>query len=458
MSNVHDKEQLEVRSVDEATNDYARSRVPLNKRRSLFSLSMVLVGFCISMAGLYTGAALLGGLNIKEAIIAGLIGNVILTVYAGMVGVIGAREGVSTTLLIRHSFGVLGSKIISIIFALTLVGWYGYQCGFFGNTFYAMFPNFGIISNPIVAGIWGGILMMTTAIWGFKSLAWLSNIAAPAIFIMSGVGLWIAASAIGGWEGMLAIPTEGQITIGLAITMVVGAFAVGGVIQPDITRYAKNTKDAILSTAIGYIIAHSFVIIAGFAMSLVSGEADVAFAMLATIGASSLVVLILAQWTTNQNNLYSSSLAFSNILPVSKNKIVIVAGLIATVLGAFGLVNYLTPWLVFLGTAIPPVAGIMVADYFIFSKRKYNFGVGTVYKQISIEAFIAWIIAIIIGFTVQWGISSINSLVVGFVMYYLLKVLLNALKVNGDIGKCVEINDGLTKKLNVTEIKNNIVG
>ena len=285
--------------------------------------------------------------------------------------------------------------------------------------------------------------MMFTAFLGFRGLATLSNVAAPLIFLISGIGLAIASAAIGGVDQMFAIGSDGTLTMGAAVTMVVGAFAVGGVIQPDITRYSKNSSHSLIGTAIGYIIAHSFVIIAGYGMCLVTGQGDVAMAMLLTLGGPALLVLILAQWTTNDNNLYSSSLAFSNIFPVPKKKIVLIAGTIATIIGAFGLVNYLTNWLIILGTGVPPVAGIMIADYLVFNKSKYTYGKGTKYKSIGVEAFIAWILAIIVGFTFTWGISCINSLVVGLVAYIILKYIFKALKINGDIGNCVEDEKGL---------------
>jgi cytosine permease len=427
-------------------NDFARSRVPKEDRRSLLSMSVVLIGFCISMAGLYTGAALIGGLNFRQAIIASILGNIILTVYSGLVGSIGAREGVSTSLLTRHSFGMQGSKIISIIFALTLVGWFAYQCGFFGNTIHTMFPNLGIISHPVVAGIWGGILMMFTAFLGFKGLAVLSNIAAPAIILVSGIGLFIASASVGGIEGMSSIAVEGSLSLNAGVTMVVGAFAVGGVIQPDITRYAKKTSHAIIATSIGYIFAHSFVIIAGYVMTLTTEGSDIAVAMLQTVGVFSLIVLIFAQWTTNDNNLYSSSLAFSNVLPISKKKIVLYVGSIATLIGAFGVANYLVGWLVILGTGVPPVAGIIVADYFVFNKSKYEYGLGTKYIDVKVEAFIAWGIALIVGFGVTWGISAINSLVVGFISYILVRKIFSMLNINGNIGETFESESGLTSK------------
>ena len=63
-------------------NDYATMVVPRDKRRSSFSLAMVLVGSIICLSSIYTGASFAGGLNFKGVIIACLVGNIILTVIA----------------------------------------------------------------------------------------------------------------------------------------------------------------------------------------------------------------------------------------------------------------------------------------------------------------------------------------------------------------------------------------
>jgi len=414
-----------------AQNDYALSRVPASDRKSILNVSLVAIGFCISMAGLFTGAALAAGLNLREAIIASLIGNAILTVYGGLVGVAGAREGVSTAMLTRHSFGRKGSMVISVIIAVTLVGWYAYQVGFFGMTINTMFPNGGFITSVKFASLWGGLLMMTSAYIGYRGLSIISNIAAPAILITSLMGIIKAVNLTGGWDALFALRPEGPINYGAAAVLIVGAFAVGGAIQADITRYSKNAGQSLIATAIGYMIAHSFVIVAGYLTCLTTGTGDLPAAMIQLgLGIPALIVLIAAQWTTNDNNLYSSSLAFSNVVKVKKSKIVLVCGIIATIAGVFGLADYFVNWLTILGVGIPPVAGIIIADYFVINKSKYSFDKDTEYGDISRPAFIAWIIASIIGFSVKWGIQCINSLVAGFVLYLVLVYIFKAMNIN----------------------------
>ena len=245
------------------------------------------------------------------------------------------------------------------------------------------------------------------------------------------MGIIKAVNLTGGWDALFALRPEGPINYGAAAVLIVGAFAVGGAIQADITRYSKNAGQSLIATAIGYMIAHTFVIIAGYLTCLTTGTGDLPAAMIQLgLGIPALIVLIAAQWTTNDNNLYSSSLAFSNVVKVKKSKIVLVCGIIATIAGVFGLADYFVNWLTILGVGVPPVAGIIIADYFVINKSKYSFDKDTEYGDISRPAFIAWIIASIIGFSVKWGIQCISSLVAGFVLYLVLVYIFKAMNIN----------------------------
>ena len=53
------------------------------------------------MSGLYTGTAIAFGMSLKDAIIAVLIGNAILSIYGGAVGAAGAKEGVASAMLAK---------------------------------------------------------------------------------------------------------------------------------------------------------------------------------------------------------------------------------------------------------------------------------------------------------------------------------------------------------------------
>lgn len=401
-------------------NDNATRRVPEDEKKGFLSIAFVAAGYCICMSGLYTGSAIAFGMTFKNALIAVVIGNIILSLYGGAIGAAGAKEGVASAMLARHSFGREGSKFIGILLAVVMLGWFAVQVGFFGSTMAALFPNAGVITQKYVAAGWGGILMIITAYFGYKGLNALSYVAVPLIAILATVGSVIAVENAGGLSTILNIAPNKPMTIGAAVVTIVGSFAGGAAAQSDITRYAKTPKTAWAGTIFGYLIANSFVILAGYIIAASTGESDLPVAFLAMgLGAAALVILILAQWTTNDNNLYTASLGLSNCLPFTKHQIVLGAGVLATLVGAMGLADYFTTWLSILGIGLPPVAGTIICDYYLLRERKYEYGPGTKYSKVNLWAFISMIGGIIVGFTVNWGIASINSLAVSIVVYYI---------------------------------------
>lgn len=219
----------------------------------------------------------------------------------------------------------------------------------------------------------------------------------------------------------MAIIPEGGTTIGAGIVMVVGSFAAGASAQADITRYSKDAKAAWIATIFGYIIANTFIIIAGYLTTLTTGIGDLPKAMLGLgLGFPALLILILAQWTTNDNNLYTSSLGLANIFNVEKSKITLTIGIVGSILGGLGIANYFAGWLNILGIGVPPMAGIIMADYYVIRKQNYRFKDENQIPEWNINAIIAWIVGSIIGFTVKAGIASINSLLVSMLVYIIL--------------------------------------
>ncbi len=387
MEDVSKKAQTEV--ISQAENDNATCRVPDSERKGFLSVAFVAAGYCICMSGLYTGTAIAFGMSLKDAVIAVLVGNAVLSIYGGAVGAAGAKEGVASAMLARHSFGREGSKVIGILLAVVMLGWYAVQVGFFGSTMSALFPGGGILTSQYVAAAWGGILMMLTAYFGYKGLNLLSYVAVPAIAILSLIGVTLAVKGVGGWSEVMNIVPKEPMTISAAVVSIVGSFAGGAAAQSDITRYAKDAKTSWAGTVFGYLVANSFVIMAGYLISAATGESDPPVAFLAMgLGAAALLILILAQWTTNDNNLYTGSLGLANCLPFTKHKIVIVTGIAATIVGAMGLADYFTTWLSLLGVGIPPVAGVIICDYYLLKGQKYEYGPGTRYCKVNIWAFV----------------------------------------------------------------------
>ena len=139
-------------------NDWSTAPVPKEYRRSDYGVVVTLVGQIIALSGIYIGAGMVGGLTLTQAFIATLLGSCILAVLGGFLSWIGTKTGVGLSMLLRESFGTIGSYIVSVMLLLVAVGFFGYQATFFGATIHAMFPGGGWFTSQTAAGVWGGLL------------------------------------------------------------------------------------------------------------------------------------------------------------------------------------------------------------------------------------------------------------------------------------------------------------
>lgn len=410
-------------------DDYSTERVPLDRRSSTFSVAMVASGFCVSMSGMYAGAALAKGLSFKEAFLSAFIGNLILTLYGSLMGIIGTWEGLSSSRLSIYSFGKKGYKIVAFVLAITMAGWFAIQAGLFGSAFSEIFPHKNFITSAEFASFWGGILMMFTAVIGIKGLSTLSKIAVPAIFICAVIAMVMGVQSIGGINFLLTIKPTEQWSLARGVVIVVGSFAAGAAAQADVSRYAKDSKASLYSTIVGYGLANTFIIIAGYIIVATTQVNNLPKAMIQLgLGVPALIVLILAQWTTNDNNIYTSSLGFAQIFGGNRWRYALIVGVLGSVLGAFGIVAHFTDFLNFLGIGIPPMAGVIIADYYILKEKSYNIDISSI-SNYNWSAIISWIIGGISGYIIEWGIPSFNSLVVSFIVYIILNY--KSLKMRG---------------------------
>ena len=95
---------------------------------------------------------------------------------------------------------------------------------------------------------------------------------------------------------------------------------------------------------------------------------------------------------------------------------VIACGLIGTV-GAIWLNNNFTAFLTFLNSMLPPVGGIIIADYFFVKKRKYDTMENTKFKNINWIAIIAFLAGFIVANVVSVGVIALNAIVTTILVY-----------------------------------------
>lgn len=399
------------------------SSIGVEKRQSWGSIAMIWTGSMICVSSLMTGGLLVSGLTVLQAFAAGAIGYGIVVLYMCFQGMQAADLGLPTVSAANSAFGETGSRIIiSFALGVACLGWFGFQANVCGSAFSGILGTSLGISIPIwVSSLIWGFIMLITAIYGFNALKYLNYIAVPALILASIYGVYAVLTKYG-TEILSTYKPAQPMSFLAGIALTVGSFAVGGVIAGDYSRYAKDRRDVIKSSVFGVVPAGIAMITMGAIMSLVSGTYDITtvFSDLG-IPALGLVTLILATWTTNAVNAYSGGLAITNLFNLNDSKRSIatgVAGVIGTLLAVAGIINYFVNFLMILTAAIPPIAGVMIADYWIIKKgkpEKFNSQSGMNYIGI-----VSWLAGSIVAIIIKSGIQPINGILVSMILYYVL--------------------------------------
>ncbi|SBW04563.1 cytosine transporter [uncultured delta proteobacterium] len=403
-------------------DDYAQTPVPERERRSFFSISMVMLGYTFFAASMWTGGALGTGLRLfPDLIVTILAGNVILGIYGGFLGYAASCTNLSTHMLARYAFGSFGSKLPSFMLAFTQIGWFGVGVAMLA---YPLNKLMGLPVMPII--LVSGILMTLTVVVGFKAIEWISWIAVPAIFIL---GFWSMGTAIaenGGAAALAAIEPKNPMTFAVGVALGVGSFISGATLTPDFVRFAKNRKDGVSATVVGFTFGNSLMFFFGAIGAMAVGVADTAEVLAAQgLLGGGIALLALNIWTTNDNALYASGLGLANITGWKRKTVTIIAGLIGTIFADF-LYNNFVGWLTFLSVSLPPIGGIIIADFFI--RRGRSITASEKPEFLRPAALVAWAAAIAVskispaeGF---FCVAPLNSILTAVIVYLLADKLL----------------------------------
>ncbi len=398
-------------------HDYALGSVPKSQKKGFLSMFAVMLGFTFFSASMWTGGTLGTGLEFKQFVMAVFMGNLILGAYTGALAYIASSTGLSTHLLARYSFGEKGSYLASFLLGITQVGWFGV-----GVAMFALPVQKATGINLYFLIAIAGILMTLTAYFGIKSLTILSIIAVPSIAFLGSLSVFKAVNSIGGMTQLLSIKPTEAIGLTTALTLCVGSFISGGTLTPDFVRFAKTKKTGVITTVIAFFLGNSLMFIFGAVGAAVTGKADISEVMfMQGLIIPAIIILGLNIWTTNDNALYASGLGFSNITKIPKNKLVIFNGLIGTA-GAMLLYNNFVGWLTLLGSILPPIGGIIIADYFFVNRDKYLNFESFKFQSVNWYAVTAWVIGIIAAKFIP-GIPPLNGVVCASIGYVIISGL-----------------------------------
>lgn len=385
--------------------EFSLEAVPLHKRNGFFKTLVVMLGLTFFSASMMSGGELGQGLTFVQFIGIVLVGNLILGGYTGALAYIAAKTGLSTHLLARYAFGEKGSFLPSFLLAFTQIGWFGVGTAMFAVPVQKVT---GIDIYLLIAI--AGMAMTFTAFFGMKALAIISFIAVPLITILGSTSVFKAADSIGGMQGLLNYQPEEAISLAAALTICIGSFISAGTLTPDFTRFARKKRSAVVTTVIAFFIGNTLMFVFGAIGSIATGYADISEVMfMQQLILPAIVVLGLNIWTTNDNALYASGLGLSNITKLPKQKLVIFNGIIGT-LAAMWLYNNFVGFLTLLGSALPPIGAIILADFFILHRGNYQAFRSMTFQAINWVAIVAWGAGIAAAIFIP-GIAPLNALI-----------------------------------------------
>ena len=366
-----------------------------------FSMSMEVTTYMLA------SSLIAGGMNWKQALFTILLGNLIVLVPMLLNAHAGAKYGIPFPVFVRASFGTSGANIPAMLRALVACGWFGIQSWLGGQAIAAMLGVLWPATAHMPAVLWASFLgfwlLNMFVVWrGVASIRFLQSFSAPFMLAMSLTLLFWMLHKAGGFGPMLSAPSHFHTTRSFlqfffpSLTAMVGYWATLSLNIPDFTRYAKSQDSQIFGQALGLPIAmtlYSFIGIACTSASVtIFGEPvwspitllgkfhQPAAAMLA------LVALLVATLNVNIGaNVVSPSNDFSNLAPqlISFRTGGLITGFLGLAMMPWKLMStfgsYIFGWLVGYSGLLGPVAGIMVADYFLI--RGTNLDTASLYHR-----------------------------------------------------------------------------
>ncbi|MCO7512269.1 cytosine permease [Serratia fonticola] len=387
-----------------------------------FHIAMILLGIAVTPV-LLSSSSLGSQLSHSSLITVLALGGLILAVLAAITISVGEKARLPTYGIVKYPFGERGAIAINILMAISLFGWIAVTANMFGHSVHDLLTQHGMnLPIPLLVVIGCCIFVASTA-FGFAVLGKVAQIAVPIIVLVLCYILYVATHG-----KVELVQSVGSMNTGVAVSTVVGTIIVLVATLPDFGSFVHNRKHALIGALLTFLVAYPLLYWAGATPSALSGQGSLLAAM-AAFGSvlPAALLLVFACITGNAGNMFQGTLVVSTLLTrFPKWQITLVLGILAAIVGSMDIMTWFIPFLLFLGIATPPVAGIYIADFFLYRRNGYQESLLVAEPQIKLLTFVAWAVGSAVGFMTVNGIftlttiPSVDSILVACVGYALL--------------------------------------
>ncbi|MDQ6848988.1 MAG: cytosine permease, partial [Actinomycetota bacterium] len=309
-------------------------------------------------------------MSLGAAMVALLVGTVIGSLMVAASAVPGADTGAPSMVLLRGLFGTRASYLPTVLNVVQLLGWTTFELVTIGT---AMHQVAGGVPRWIYV-LAGGVL---TTVLALRPLGWIRvlrkyvTVAVLVALVYLFVQLLrhpLPDLGAGSWNGFW-----------IAVDTLVGAAVSFVPLASDYSRHSRSTRDAFLGAFVGYSLTQ----IACYALGLVAlvtvakGDAEQIFGSFIAVPLGALAFAVLAVRELDQSfaDTYSTAVSVQNFRPRwDRRALVLVLGTAATVAALALNISDYENFLILIGSVFVPLLGVLVVDYFVISRRRWDLG------------------------------------------------------------------------------------
>jgi NCS1 family nucleobase:cation symporter-1 len=363
---------------------------PKERKYGFLDLLLVLGGFsiaswCFTQGG-YLGATLHPAMIVANT----LFGFAFSIAIVAIVATIFTKYGIDQWIASRSSFGMIGSSVIMIVAWLSGWGWYALNSQMFGAAADKVTTAVGLPSLP--GFFWPVVVIIVpwvVAIFGPVALKWFTRIVVPAmvavllfmiVLVFTNTTIPELSTVEPIWTAyypsslyVLTLTLEWNIAFGFSWFP-----AMGG-----ITRLAKGTRSTFWAMWGAYTIIAGIAVIAGAFTALYFGFLTGGFSQdptdwLTTIGSTygvlSLILLAMANMSTNAVGFYAVTLSTKSIFPKIRSVFVSIPWVIYLLLLTIGgwVTTFYPVFLAVVGITCAWGLGVLFGDYFLVRRQKIH--------------------------------------------------------------------------------------
>ena len=399
-------------------DEYADRAVPLDARMHWIKPSMVWLGFSTQFISFFVGAEVAMKVGMPWAVLGIFIGCLFLVIESGLIAWASAKYGYSFPMLNKKAWGNKAFLIPSLFLAVLVTGWYAYQAMATGDVWE---KAWGV--NAHWASFIFAILFALTAI-KYKYMVWARALGVPALFVM--VGYLFYFNIIPNWGKAWSF-TVANPDYSYGITTGISFFIISSIMTGDVVRFAKpKVFDSTMVTIFAFIVGN------GLALS-VGALAYAAYPNLETwwglVNVQYGIPVVLAatwmNWVSGDACLYNAVMGYTNVHPKVKWKhAIIIGGIIGAIAAGTAGLKTVVPFMLAIGTLVPPIGGVIIADFYWLRKGDYTRDRKTDWNWI---ALISTVIGILLAWvslrTMPWLPNQITGMIASFLAF---GILMNA--------------------------------